>query len=110
MITLKIKNWFQKDPDYRETSDGRYYTVNDCESDYIEPHDEEKWKDGKTYEFNTLREIVNFCESCDIRFKDEIVKSFNQWSWCELCKEFHIDDSEDNLVIFEIMMYEAWRD
>lgn len=110
MITLKIKNWFQKDPDYKETCDGTIYTINCCESDCIEPYDEEKWKDGKTYEFDTLREIIRFCNTCDIRFKDEFVKSFNDWIWSELNMETCIDDSEDNLVIFEIFMYEEWRD
>lgn len=110
MITLKIKNWFQKDPSYEETSYVRPYIIKEGETDYIEPYDEEKWKDGKTYEFNTLREIVNFCESCDIRFKDEIVKTFNNRCWCDLYKRFCIDDLEDNLVIFEIFMREEWID
>lgn len=110
MITLKIKNWFQKDPEYEESNDGRFWQINECESSAIEPYDEEKWKDGKTYEFDTLREVKDFCDSCDIQFKDEVAKHFNAWNWCVLSERIYIDGSEDNLIVFEIFMYEEWRD
>lgn len=110
MITLKIKNWFQKDRDYKETDDGRFYQVNNSETSYLKPYDEEKWKDGKTYEFETLKDLVHFCDSCEIEFTDDILNAATDWNWDVLEKKFHIDDSEDNLVIFEIFMYEEWRD
>ena len=64
----------------------------------IESYDEKKWKDGSVYEFNTLKEIKEFIDSCDIDFTDEYVKEFNDYSWDEIDIHYSIDPSEDNLM------------
>lgn len=76
----------------------------------LEPYDEEKWKNGRIYEFNTLKEVREFTDSCDIDFTDEYSASFCQWSWEEIDLETYISKDEDNLLIFEINSHEEWRD
>lgn len=74
----------------------------------IERYDEEKWKDGTVYEFNTLKEMADFIESCDIDFTDDYEKSFSKWSWEEIDIEYRIDTSEDNLMILIISSHREW--
>lgn len=107
MITLKIVNWFQKDSEGADR-EGPLYYVNDYEPDFIAPYDEEKWKDEKTYEFETLKDLHYFCETCDIKFADRVHKLENEWNWYELSFDIYIDESEDNLMIFDISMCENW--
>lgn len=64
----------------------------------IKPYDESKWKDLSVYEFNTLKEMKEFIDSCDIDFTDEYVKEFNDYSWDEIDIHYSIDPSEDNLM------------
>ena len=110
MIKLKIVNWFQKDECYKEQLDDRFWRVNESDSDYVKPYNEEKWKDGRIYEFETLREVLNFTESCDIDFTDEVKNAMCRWTWYELDFEYSIDASEENLMIFDISMHEEYRD
>lgn len=115
MFRLKIKNWFQKDENYEEkivSVDGTVigYICNETYMSSIKPYDMEKWKDGKLYEFKTLKEVKNFIDSCDIQFTDECVNSFSEWGWQELDMDYYIDDSEENLIIFSISTHQEWRD
>lgn len=77
----------------------------------IERYDEEKWKDGSVYEFNTLKEMGEFIESCDINFTKEYEdRKFGEWSWEEIDIDYYIDPSEDNLMILMISSHCEWRD
>ncbi len=76
----------------------------------IESYDEKKWKDGSVYEFNTLKEMADFIDSCDIDFTEEYAKRFGNWSWEEIDIEYYIDKSEDNLMILLISSHDEWRD
>lgn len=76
----------------------------------IERYDEEKWKDGSVYEFNTLSEMADFIESCDIGFTEDYGKRFSDWDWEEIDIDYYIDTSEDNLMILLISSHNEWRD
>lgn len=77
----------------------------------IKPYDEEKWKDGSVYEFNTLKEVREFIDSCDIDFTDEYAeRSFSQWSWEEIDIDYEIGKEEDNLIYLYIGTHDEWRD
>ena len=64
----------------------------------IKSYDEKKWKDGSVYEFNTLKEIREFVDSCDIDFTDEYMENFGGYTWEEIDRNYFIDPSEDNLM------------
>lgn len=111
MITLKIKNWFQKDREYFEVLEKNWtiteWRHNESFEDCIMEYDAEKWKDGKVYEFETLKEVSEFCSSCDIYFTDSFEDQvFDENDYWVLSKNYYIDDSEDNILIFEIRMYQ----
>lgn len=111
MVTLKIKNWLQKGRDYKEIDpSGVFAKINESDNSLVKPYDTEKWKDGRIYEFDTLREVVEFINSCDIEFTEEAEADFTNWTWSELDLDHYIDPSEDNLIIFSISMHEEWRD
>lgn len=101
MIKLKIKNWLQKEDDYKEIvgqlPNGRniYKMLYRCCTE--KPYDEEKWKDGKKYEFKTLKDAKLFTNSCDIELEDDRHEA--------LSFTLDIDPSEDNLLVFEIYQY-----
>lgn len=115
MIKLKIKNWFQKDADYKEDYDvpgivGGCRVTNDSSPEQVKPYDMDKWKDGRIYEFETLKDVKEFIDSCDIEFTDEVEEGFCDWSWMGMVFGNYIDPSEDNLMIFEISCHPEWRD
>lgn len=116
MIKLQIVNWFQKSEDYEEVigtlpNGGNIYMDHDFESvDEIKPYDQEKWRDGKEYEFNTLKELKEFTDTCEIDFKDEVKVRFGNWYWMEIDKNLLIDISEDNKMRFIISCHGEWRD
>lgn len=78
----------------------------------LKPYDEEKYKDGKVYDFNTLRDLNAFYEQAidDIDYKDDYIESFSEWSWQEVDHELKISDEEDNLMILSISAHDEWRD
>ena len=76
----------------------------------IKPYDERKWKDQSVYEFNTLKEMKEFIDSCDIDFTDEYAARFCCWDWEEIDIDYYIDPSEDNLIILRIGSHSEWRD
>ena len=76
----------------------------------IEPYDEEKWKNGTVYEFDTLKEMFEFIDSCDIDFTKEYAESFGQWSWEEIDIDYYICPTEYNLMLLRIGSHPEWRD
>lgn len=76
----------------------------------IERYDEEKWKDGTVYEFNTLKEMADFIESCDIDFTEDYEKRFSDLGWEEIDIGYHIDTSEDNLMVLVISSHNEWME
>ena len=76
----------------------------------IKSYDEKKWKDGSVYEFNSLKEIQEFIDSCDINFTDEYAKNFNDYNWEEIDINYFIDPSEDNLMRLFIESHKECRD
>lgn len=77
----------------------------------IKPYDEDRWKNNSVYEFNTLKEMKDFIDSCDIDFTDEYADvKFNCWYWEEIDIDYYISDEEDNLMILYIGSHEEWRD
>lgn len=96
---------------------GLYYDLYDpntekfVKSRRIKPYDEKKWKDGSIYEFNTLKEIGDFIDSCDIDFTEEYeeYEDFSSWYWEEIDIEYHIDKSEDNLMVLLISSHSEIR-
>ena len=76
----------------------------------VKPYDMSKWKDGKIYEFNTLREANEFIESCDLEFTDKSEESYTRYDWYELIIKPYVDPSEDNLIILYISYDREYRD
>lgn len=76
----------------------------------VKHYDENKWNDGHTYEFNTLKEVINFIDTCDIDFTDEYGERFCEWDWEEIDIDYYIDSKEDNLIIMLIASHNEWRD
>lgn len=76
----------------------------------FKPYDKEKWADGKRYKFDTLKEVKEFIDTCDIDFSEEYKKRFSQWGWWEIDRDLDILTSEDNLIQFHIGAHEEWRD
>ncbi len=115
MIKLKIDNWFQKPEDYerivgQDPNGGNIYRCHDFANSIVAPYDMEKWKDGKEYTFDTLKELQKFVDTCDIDFKDAVKARFSNRIWTELDRELCIDASEDNTMIFTISCHDEWRD
>ena len=116
MIKLQIDNWFQKPEDYEEVigtlpnGENIYMNHNFEGADMIKAYDQEKWRDGKEYEFNTLKELKEFTDTCEIDFKEEVEERFCNWDWMEIDKNLLIDVSEDNKMRFIISCHEEWID
>lgn len=107
-MKLIIKNCLEED--------GLYYDFYDSNIEEfvkkrrIKSYDEEKWKNGSVYDFKTLKEMGKFIKTCDIDFTEEYAKNnFSRWFWEEIDIEYHIDDSEDNLIILSISSHEDFR-
>ena len=94
-IKLIINNRLEGDLYYDQFDFNLKKFVKICK---IESYDEKKWNDGSVHEFNTLKEIKEFIDSCDIDFTDEYVKNFDDYSWDEIDIHYSIDSSEDNLM------------
>lgn len=106
-IKLVIENYLE------ECLYGKVYDhnlKNHVEIRRIEPYDEEKWKNGSVYEFNTLKEVHEFIDSCDIDFTEEYADRFNSYDWEEIDIDYRIDPSEDNLMVLFIGSHQEWRD
>lgn len=77
----------------------------------FEPYDEDKWKDGKIYNFETLKEVINFIDTCDIDFTDEYAcMEFSTWNWEEIDIDYFINPKEDNRIDLYIGTHQEWRD
>ena len=77
----------------------------------IKPYDEEKWKDGSIHEFNTLKEVADFYDSCDIDFTEEYADSyFDELHWEEIDIDYVISKEEDNLVELYIDTHDEFGD
>ena len=76
----------------------------------IEPYDEKKWKNGSVREFNTLKEMREFIDSCDIDFTEKYAENFSNYDWEEIDINYYIDPSEDNLMKLYIGSHREWRD
>ncbi len=109
MIKLKIKNIFEEIGtlynDVYSTETKNFVMIR-----RIEEYDETKWKNNAIYEFNTLKELKHFIDTCEIDFTEEYAERFDEWSWEEIDRDLYIDDSEDNLMIFVISAHDEWRD
>ena len=77
----------------------------------IKPYDEEKWKDGSIHEFNTLKEVADFYDSCDIDFTEEYADLyFDEWHWEEIDIDYVISKEEDNLIELYICTHDEFED
>lgn len=69
----------------------------------INQYDEKKWKNGSVYEFNTLKEMGDFINSCDIEYTEEYVDyEFSDCMYEYIDIDYYIDKSEDNLMVLSI--------
>lgn len=114
MVKLRIVNHFQ---DYtkeqlEKLKEDVYGHGSACNPYYLKPYNEEKYKHGRVYEFNTLKEIKKFVDSADdeIDYTSEHSETFGQWDWQEIDIDLDIDDSEDNLMVLTISAHDEWRD
>ena len=112
-IKLIVKNKLE-DALYQDVSDFPADVGKDT-SEYrirrIKPYDEEKWKDGSIYEFNTLKEVADFYDSCNIDFTEEYADSyFDDWHWEEVDIDYVISKEEDNLIELYISTHDEFRD
>lgn len=65
--------------------------------------DFEKIKDGRIYEFNNLKEVKEFIDSCEINFTEDYRKNFYEWEyWEKIDVILDISNDEDNLLIYTI--------
>lgn len=103
MIKLIIRNDLYNYETKHVLEDGKWI---EKEIRVVRSYDEEKWKDGRIYEFNTLKEVQEFINTCDIWFTDEKIDTFNCWTWEEIDKEIWIETCEDNLIVFCISSHE----
>ena len=116
MVKLRIKNAFQgfSEEDLAVLKmDARNGCCSCPTNPYnLKPYDEEKYKDGRMYEFNTLKDLNTFYEQAqkDIDWKEDHARTFGEWSWQELDFDLYIDDSEDNLMVLSISAHDEWRD
>nr|DAL27850.1 MAG TPA_asm: hypothetical protein [Caudoviricetes sp.] len=107
MVKLEIQNCINGDIKHLEKTDKTIYWLI-CE---LKGYDEEKWKHGKTYEFETLKELQVFVDSCDIDFTDESKDSFSGFYWYEIVKRLYIDTIfEDNTMILSLGISRKYRD
>lgn len=113
MVKLRIKNEFQGFSE-EELAKLREYGRCCCPNNpyNLKPYDEEKYKDGRMYEFNTLKDLNTFYKQAqeDIDWTADHARTFGQWDWQELDFDLDIDDSEDNLMVLSISAHDEWRD
>ena len=116
MLKVKIDNDFQKysneelaELKEEATYGGYYYPANPY---YLKPYDEDKFRNERVYEFNTLKEIENFRleASNSISWTEEVCKRFSNWERLKFDIELRIDNSEDNLMIIHISAHAEIRD
>lgn len=104
MIKVKITNEIETCG--RVIYDGRIRLPYTIACDYevyglicdVKPYDMEKWKNGKIYEFNTLREVNEFIDSCNLEFTEESIESYTCCDWYNIKIYYRIDQYEDNLI------------
>ena len=116
MVKLRIENRFQglSEEVLAELKEDAEYGCSGCAINpyNLKPYDEEKYKDGRMYEFNTLKDLNAFYKQAkeDIDWREDHACTFGQWSWQELDFDLYIDDSEDNLMVLSISAHDEWRD
>lgn len=116
MVKLRIENRFQgfsEEVLAELKEDAGYGCSGRAINPYnLKPYDEEKYKDGRTYEFNTLKDLNAFYKQAqeDIDWMEDWKQTFGTWSWQELDLDLDIDDSEDNLMVLSISAHDEWRD
>ena len=117
MVKLRIENLFQRNltkwlEDYKRDIECGYHHGDPGNIYYLRPYDEEKYRDGRVVEFNSLKELKFFYEEArnDIRYTDEHEASFNEWSWQVIDLDLSIDESEDNLMILGISAHDEWQE
>lgn len=117
MIKLLIQNKFQEDL----TEECLNFLKEEAENThhgkpwnpfYLKDYDKDKWKHGRIYEFNNLKELKEFTDAAsdEIEYTDEHYDSFNDWSWQGIDFDLDIDTSEDNLMVLYIDAVDEWRD
>jgi len=89
MIKLKIVNEIQRGTCYFDAS-------------YIAPYDEKKWADNRIYKFRTLKEIVEFMDTCNIEFNARAKSSFTMFEWGSVNKHWYIDRRHNNQIVLYI--------
>lgn len=107
MIKLRIDNYLENrnwDHNKGINSDFQRYSLEE-----IIDIDLEKIKNGRIYEFNNLKEVKEFIDSCEIDFTEEYEKHFDEWEWEEIDLTLDISDEEDNLLIYEIEAHTEFR-
>lgn len=117
MIKLRIVNYFQDFTEEmlaeaKENAEDGFYICRAINPYNLKPYDEEKYKDGKVYEFDTLKDLNAFYKQAidDIDYKQDYAETFSTWSWQEVDHELEISDEEDNLMILSISAHDEWRD
>ena len=105
-IKLIIKNYLENDLYYNEYDRDSKELV---QKRRIKQYDEDKWKNDSVYEFDTLKEMKDFIDSCDIDFTDEYADlKFDRWSWEKIDIDYYIGDKEDNLMFLSIGSHSEW--
>ena len=108
MIKLKIENYLEN---HRFLyNKGINFDFKKYSLEEIIDGDLEKIKDGRIYEFNNLKEVKEFIDSCEIDFTEEYQKHWDEWEWEELDLTLDISNEEDNLLIYEINAHWDCRD
>lgn len=116
MIKLLIKNRFQKmtEEDLKCFKEEAEHTQVGCVYNpfYLKEYDKEKWRNGRIYEFNTLKEIKEFYNEAEeeIDYTKEHSDTFSEWTWQVIDITLDIDTSEDNFMVLRIDAYDEWRD
>lgn len=117
MIKLRIVNYFQDFTEEmlaeaKENAEDGFYICHAINPYNLKSYDEEKYKDGKVYEFDTLKDLNAFYKQAidDIDYKQDYAETFSTWSWQEVDHELEISDEEDNLMILSISAHDEWRD
>lgn len=116
MVKLRIENEFQRfsEEELAELKEeAKYGCRGPAINPYnLKPYDEEKYKDGRTYEFNTLKDLNAFYKQAqkDIDWMKDHAGTFGTWAWQELDLDLDIDDSEDSLMVLSISAHDEWRD
>lgn len=112
MIKLRIENEFmQEEKEYIEAGKPENWYHRDLPFLGLEDYDKEKWKDGKEYEFNSLKELQEFVDTLNLKWTEDFMRYNNgTWDWYEIDDILYICKDEDNLMILDIGYHEEWRD